>query len=241
MIKKLLILIPIIIIYFILYNYANDIEIFTINSNKPGPTILLIGSVHGNEPAGSVALQTFMRSLKTNPIQSGKLFIIPCPNKLGIIFNTRWLLHRLNNRDLNRNFPRNNLETAEDPISEKIMEYVIQSDLIIDFHEGWGFHRKDTESMGSGIYPGKTKFSIVLGNELLNYVNKHINTPFKKFSIEYNKHPDIKSLKNYANFLGKDYILVETSGQDNIQPLDIRVQQDLQIINYSLKKIGVMS
>jgi hypothetical protein len=50
------------------------------------------------------------------------------------------------------------------------MEYVIQSDLIIDFHEGWGFHRKDPESMGSGIYPGKTKFSIVLGNELLNHV-----------------------------------------------------------------------
>ena len=240
MVKKLLILISIIIIYFFIYNYANDIEIFTIDSMKSGPTILLIGSVHGNEPAGSVALKTFMRSLKTDSLTSGKLFVIPCPNKLGIIFNTRWLLHRLNNRDLNRNFPRNNREIAEDPISKKIMEYVTQSDLVIDFHEGWGFHKMNAESMGSGIYPGKTKFSIILSNELLNHVNKHITDPLKQFSIEYNKHPDIKSLKNYVNFLGKDYILIETSGQDNIQPLDVRVQQDLQIINYSLKKIGIL-
>jgi hypothetical protein len=240
MVKKIFILITIIIIYYFIYNYANDIEIVTIDSMKTGPTILLIGSVHGNEPAGSVALYKFMNSLKNNNIQSGKLFIIPCPNKLGLLFNSRWLLHRLNNRDLNRNFPRNEREIALDPISTKIMEYVIKSDLIIDFHEGWGFHKINPESMGSGIYPGDTKFSIVLANELLNNVNQYIQDPIKKFSIVYNKHPDIKSLKNFANYLGKDYILVETSGQDNIQPMDLRVKQDLQIIQYSLTKLGVL-
>ena len=146
----------------------------------------------------------------------------------------------MTNRDLNRNFPRNKIETAEEPISKKIIDYVLQSDLIIDFHEGWGFHKINPESMGSGIYPGKTKFSILLSNELLNHINEYISDPLKKFSIEYNKHPDIKSLKNYVNFLGKDYILIETSGQDNIQPLHIRVEQDLKIINYSLKKIGIV-
>lgn len=240
MVKKLFILITIIIIYYFIYNYANDIEIVTIDSMKTGPTILLIGSVHGNEPAGSVALYKFMSILKNNNIQSGKLFIIPCPNKLGLLFNSRWLLHRLNNRDLNRNFPRNEEEIALDPISTKIMEYVIKSDLIIDFHEGWGFHKINPESMGSGIYPGDTKFSIVLANELINNVNQYIQDPIKKFSIEYNKHPDIKSLKNFANYLGKDYILVETSGQDNIQPMDLRVKQDLEIIQYSLSKLGVL-
>jgi len=241
MVKKIFILITIIIIYYFIYNYANDIEIVTIDSMKTGPTILLIGGVHGNEPAGSVALYKFISILKkNNNIQTGKLFIIPCPNKLGLVFNSRWLLHRLNNRDLNRNFPRNKEEIALDPISAKIMEYVLKSDLIIDFHEGWGFHKINPESMGSGIYPADSKFSIILANELLNYVNQYIQDPIKKFSIVYNKHPDIKSLKNFANYLGKDYILVETSGQDNIQPMDLRVQQNLQIIYYSLKKLKIL-
>ena len=50
----------------------------------------------------------------------------------------------------------------------------------------------------------------------------------------------INSLRDYANEKNKAYMLIETSGQNNIQPLDIRVSQNITIITYILKKYGIL-
>ena len=130
--KILFLFLIIIILFFILQLYSNNIAIYEFDSNKPGLNILLIGGTHGNEPSGSVALLQFINSLKEKKykLKIGKITIIPKPNKLGYIFNSRYLLHRFTNRDLNRNYPRNAYEKPLDPISAKIMHHVKKSDWI---------------------------------------------------------------------------------------------------------------
>ncbi len=43
------------------------------------------------------------------------------------------------------------------------------------------------------------------------------------------------SLNYYANQLDKDYLLIETTGQNNIQPIDIRVDQVIFFVLEILK------
>jgi predicted deacylase len=216
--------------------YSNSIEIYEFDSNIKGINLLLIGGTHGNEPSGSVALNKLIKEIKEKKynLKTGKITIIPKPNKLGLFFNRRHLLHRFYNRDLNRNYPRNAKEKPLDPISAKIINYVNKSDWILDFHEGWGYIYENNGSMGSGIFPGDTKNSITMAHNILTGINNAIDSDNKFVLIE-KIHPNIRSLKSYANYLGKNYILIETSGQNNIQPIHIRVEQISFIIDFFLR------
>jgi hypothetical protein len=233
----ILVIIITIIIYTILQIYGNNIKIHTFDSGIPGINLFLIGGTHGNEPSGSVALTNFIEKINCGKIKlkRGKIVVIDKPNKLGILFNNRYLLHRIYNRDLNRNYPRNAKERPLDPISRTIVEQIHNSDWILDFHEGWGYINEQQGSMGSGIFPGKSKEARELGMVFQEVVNAEIDDKIKKFGLVNGIHPDIRSLKNFCDYIEKHYILIETSGQNDIQPLDIRVKQVDTIINLFLK------
>jgi len=233
--KILLLFLIIIILFLILQFYCNNIDIYEFDSNKPGINLLLIGGSHGNEPSGSVALLQFINSMKNEKykLKNGKITVIPKPNKLGYIFNSRYLLHRFINRDLNRNYPRNVNEKALDPISAKIMHHVNKSDWILDFHEGWGYASEQKGSLGSGIYPSDSKNSIIMAQNILKSINLAING--NKFVYKENVNPNLRTLKSYANYLEKNYILIEITGQNNIQPIKIRSEQIIFIIQFFLR------
>jgi len=217
------------------------------DSKIDGPTILLLGGIHGNEPAGSYAIKNTITKLNNKDIvlKKGKLICVPNVNYCGLRLNIR-LIPFIG--DLNRKFPKD-LENINKinkcPITNKIVELVKQSDFILDFHEGWGYHRINKNSLGSTITPSITDQSLDIANKMLENVNDKIESNDKKFMIltkkykelnnityDYSESADIKgSLRNYANLLSKDYILIETTGQNNIQPLETRIKQDITFIN----------
>ena len=86
-------------------NLINDIV--RIDSGKPGPTILLLGGVHGNEKSGAVYLQKFSKDLQEGKINvdSGKIVVIHTANKCGFNNNSRYV-PGLEYDDINRNFPK---------------------------------------------------------------------------------------------------------------------------------------
>jgi len=217
-----------IITYCIIYYWANDITIQELDTHIPGPNVLIVGGTHGNEPAGTFAIENLNFELKR-----GKIIMVPRANKLGLLLNTRYLPHKLLNRDLNRNYPREEGEFPLDFISSKICNLAKKADFIIDLHEGWGYNLLTPESLGSGVYPGNTKEAIVLAHNTVDKLNESISIPYKKFVVGLNNHPELKSLRNYCVLNNKNYILVETTGQNDIQPLHIRVQQH-QFIIYSV-------
>ena len=69
-------------------------------------------------------------------------------------------------------------------------------------------------------------------------INRYIKDEHRKFTylskIE-NKH---NSMRMLCDKLKKNYILIETSGQNNIQPLKVRVNQQLFIINNILNQLN---
>ena len=226
--------IGIIISLFLFYNFYTP-QVYTYGRVSKGKTIFILGSVHGNEPSGTKACHLLMNYLKKYPPKH-KIIIMPNPNPLGLIFDTRYQLKPFN-RDLNRNFS----DEGKDRISKIILEYVRTSDFIVDLHEGYEYHKRYPKSMGSSIIPNKSKVALKISNSIVHKVNKTIQDEDKKFVVSdfYDKEdcylPD--SLACYCNRYKKDYISLETTGLNNIQQIDIRVNQHYLLLKEIIKHL----
>jgi hypothetical protein len=251
----------IVLIIFIIFLYTLDkicnteLKYYIYDSKIPGNTILLIGGTHGNEPAGSDAIKELQEGLNNKNInlKRGKLILIPEVNHCALRLGLRYIPFL---GDMNRKYPCSNNEKCSNNIINKIIHLSSNADFIIDFHEGWGFNRIEKKSMGSTITPTDTKESLEKAQHILNKLNDTIEIKHKKFLIltnniplneensntyDYNESIDIKgSLKYFMNMHKKNYILVETTGQNDIQPLHIRTNQNKIIIDTILKEYNII-
>ena len=228
-----------ILIIYLLRGFCESIDIHVFGSGKP--YVVILGGVHGNEPSGCVALSHIINQLNDRSMKlvKGTLVIIPCANKCGIWWDSRYVPFRIMNRDLNRNFPSKPFGPSKCILSEKIIGYVNGADWIFDIHEGWGYHSMDKNSMGSTIVPVKS--TVDLSNKIIDHLNKKIENKNKKFMI-YSKE-DIKkgTLRVYCDTLKKKYILMETTGQKNVQPINLRKEQVKMAVYLFLKEIKMLN
>jgi predicted deacylase len=223
-------------LYSLYHEWGNSIDIYTIDLGIPGPNLLMIAGTHGNEPAGRVAVESWINdheNNKNNKKHKGRIYVIPNANKSGSQLNFRYMTHNLVNPDLNRNYT----DLGKDQVSHQIIQLIKNNniDFIIDFHEGWGFHKKNPRSIGSTLSP-TTPLSTDLANEIVDHLNENIEDEHKHFVVNMGMDKPC-TLRDYAKRNNINYILVETTGQNNIQPLDVRVDQTQKIIDYILKKI----
>ena len=244
--EKLVILFVIIfgVVIYILYEKCNQTDFFTFEGVKKGPKILIIGGTHGNEPSGNVALESLKNKIQSSKvnIQKGSLTIIPSVNPCGLKAGIRWNPGNILHPDINRTYPGESGESGKCYISQKIKEIVDNSDFILDLHEGYDFYHKNPKSIGSTISPGPTSSSEKISEDMKDDVNKKISEGYKKFHIlKYDKKDVIGgTLSEYCRHKNKDYILIETTGQNDIQPLEIRVDQVEDIIIVLLKNMGMI-
>jgi hypothetical protein len=233
----------------------NSLKYFIIDGlNKTGKTVLILGGIHGNEPAGSFAIEQLINEINTNKlkIKTGRLILVPYVNYCALQLNKRFVDSI---GDMNRKFPTNLNDNNNSPTINKIIELVNSADFVIDFHEGYDYHRLNNKSIGSTISPNDTELSNTIASTMYDTINGNIGTDYKKYKIitsdQYlaNKYPNKYSAKNnfiqgsllnYARLIKKDYVLIETTGQNDIQPLNIRVDQDMQFINMILKYLNVI-
>ena len=232
-------IITILLISFLYYHQRPNV--FVHDSGQPGPSVLVIGGTHGNEPAGAVAAFQLHKVLLQRSIQRGRVIIIPDANKWGLRMNIRYLpaellsFGLLGKIDLNRSYSHRG-EESRTRISYQVEELVLESDWVIDLHEGYDFHQLNPQSMGSGIYPGKTMLSKQMTHPLLDAVNQIIQVPEYQFISK--EWPDENgTLRMFCDEQDIHYTLVETSGQDNIQPIPVRVQQHLVILRELLVQL----
>jgi hypothetical protein len=215
----------IILIFFIIiiyFYFFNKIKYYDFNTNSK-IKICFIAGVHGNEPAGSITLNEL---IKEKYFENKNIFIriIPIVNKFGYNFNIRYQ----NNPfypDINRNFSENG---PVEKNSKELYNLTKDMDIVIDFHEGWGFYKINPESVGSTItVTPKLKY---LGQKIINNINKNIVNLDYKFILRNDICEINTTLGCYLNNKNKNYILVETTGQNNIQPLYLRKNQIKNII-----------
>ena len=93
--------------------------------------------------------------------------------------------------------------------------------------------------MSSTITPSETENSLKVANIVINNLNKIIDIDYKKFKINHNKKIS-GTFREYADVNKFNYILVETTGQKDVQPLNIRKEQCINIINSVLENYNMI-
>ncbi len=116
--------------YKIMEGELSETEVVHIHSEKEGPTIYIVGAVHGDEKA---AWYTAILMEKAT-ISSGDLYILAPANANGAKNDSRYVTER---QDLNRVFPGdpsgNEAERLADAIFTDIADK--NADLVLDLHE----------------------------------------------------------------------------------------------------------
>jgi hypothetical protein len=211
---------------------------YVCGSRNPFYSVCFIAGVHGNEPAGSETLKDLISSgyfEKFCKQYRVKIRVIPTANKWGLLHNTRYKPN-LMYPDINRNFLGEGLE----PTSQQIVNLVKDFDIVVDFHEGWGFHLINPSSVGSTVSPGDTETSMLISKKAVDRINSSIRNPDKKFVVLQKRSSEIpKTLSCFRENQQKHYLLVETSGQNNLQPMNVRKQQVFVVVDETLKYIGI--
>jgi len=241
-IKVISFIIIILFIIYILYIKRNcmSTKIYTFESNKPGPTILIVAGTHGNEPAASHYFSNFVNaSYKFNfKPKSGKIIIIPRVNDCALKLNMRStpLIGDINRKYYKYNKVNEIVNRETNGINQQIMKIIDTNkiDFVLDFHEGYDFHNMNMNSLGSTITytkdnTGKAK---KFGEYIVEKLNETIDDVKKKFTLlDCNYKPIKGTLLDYLSDLNISGILIETSGQNNIQPLKVRLEQIDLIFN----------
>ena len=207
---------------------CNGIQSYIIKAPNQSSQLktLILATTHGNEPAGFFALHRYIDS---NPnIKKGTITIIPAVNSCGKYANQR--NNPLGDFDINRSYPNHTL------LNSQLTKLIDKSDWVIDLHEGFDYHKMNPSSIGSGIYPGNTQKAKYLAQELVSKINTTITDPNKEF-VTMQLNGIRGSLRDYCNKHNKNYILVETSGINDIQDIKIRVNQQEIIINNIASKL----
>lgn len=200
---------------------------------QPRKIIGLIGGIHGNEQSGSVALVHLIKSgwFDKQGQRYGLAFkVIPNANPWGL---SRDIRYNEKGIDLNRQFTKTNLDIVKD-----ILQFFNDCDLVVDFHEGWGWHQITPASMGSTL-TANSPASNNIADQLVSAVNKttrdlYPQEPKKQFVLlDHRVVPcEIPStLGCFSQKAGKDHILVEITGQNNVQPMLYRTTQIYSLLN----------
>lgn len=112
---------------------AIEVPVFIEHALKPGPTVLLLAGIHGDEVNGIEILRQCIAKGITKP-RKGTTICIPVVNVIGYVHNQRDLP---DGRDLNRAFPGKKTGSLAAQIAHQLSQEVLPHvDLILDFHTG---------------------------------------------------------------------------------------------------------
>ena len=98
----------------------------------PGPSLLVLGAVHGNEVCGAHGIVRAIDDLAHGRIvlRRGRLTLVPVANPLAFKQNTRE-----GERNLNRHFlPQPAPQDYEDRITNQLTPLLAQHDVLLDLH-----------------------------------------------------------------------------------------------------------
>lgn len=110
-----------------------DMPVLVFNGTEPGPVLLLVACMHGDEINGTEALRRLARRDKLMP-QKGTIISVPIVNLYGFLHQSRTLP---DGKDLNRCFPGSARGSLASRLAHVVMtELLPHCDCVIDLHTG---------------------------------------------------------------------------------------------------------
>ena len=224
--------------------------LYRLQGQEQGPTLLVFGGIHGNEPGGYFA-PAILATHYT--IEKGNLWVIPNLNFDSIIRFRRGI-----HGDMNRKFATIDPKDPDKATVEMAKKLILdkQVDLILNLHDGHGFYRKEWQN---AIFNPKAwgqaciidqncidakKFGDLdrLAAAVARKLNNHVIQNHHIFHVK-NTETKIKdeqmrlSLTYYAITHGKPALAIETSKQ--ITDLTQKVFYQLRAIEAFMEVMGI--
>ena len=208
----------------------NATELYIIKANKPGPVVMIVGGIHGNETAGYKAAEKFINY----DIKRGTLLVIPRANQRAIENKSRMIQSV---GDMNRQFPASSSSLADTALTREIYKVVkdYKVDWLMDMHESLNYHKLNSNSVGQTIiyYPANSTVNTV--SNILNSINKSVNYSYAKFTLL--RYPAKGSLARAAGeYLGVHSFIFETCSK---QTLSTRINYHVNTANMLLKSLNM--
>ena len=137
-----------------------DFSFHKLESELPGPTILIIGGIQGDEPGGFNAAALLVTDYK---IKSGNVWVVPNLNFESIIKRSRGI-----HGDMNRKFLHLNRNDPEYSAVQKIKSIILeeQVDLVLNLHDGSGFYNE--KYIDRWHNPNRWGQSVIIDQDKLN-------------------------------------------------------------------------
>ncbi|HEX5624772.1 MAG TPA: succinylglutamate desuccinylase/aspartoacylase family protein [Saprospiraceae bacterium] len=200
---------------------GNRISIFTyvFRSRNPGPVVLFLGGMHGDEINGVEIIRRSISSSMFSQLEAGTVIAIPLLNIFGFINFSRDVP---DGKDVNRSFPGTRTGSLASRIAKIITRNILPVvDFGVDFHTGGEKHWN---------YPQ------------LRYSSKHDEAKKLALKSNYNllvEKPVVsKSLRKIAKDLNVPILLFEGGESHKLDPLVI--QNGMVVIRELLCAHGMM-
>lgn len=233
----------------------SELDVYTVTGGAPGPTLLLLGGIQGDEPGGYLAADLYAdMSLK-----KGNMIVVPRANFLSIVENSRGVIG-----DMNRKFAGNSDKSDRDArVVELIKGFMRKSDFFLNLHDGSGFYAPKWESpernpmrFGQSIIADASEHSLQDGrviqmekmvNRVLEKVNPQISAPEHVFKFNNHgtltaetKHKEQRLSATYHALtqVGIPAFGIETS--KSVKDYRLRVRYQTMVINAFLEEFGII-
>ncbi len=209
---------------------------------EQGPTVLIVGGMHGNEPAGAVAAD----QIRHWPLRAGRLVVLPRANVRALAVGKRHTPdapYAL--RNLNRNFPD---ATAEDPSRDRPRGEVApaiwslirtyEPDWIVDLHEGFAPYAINPKSCGrSVIAHPEHPASMAMADRLLAVANAEVEERARRF-VRLRQTTPTTLARSAGDAFGIPTLIVETCFSK--VPLSRRTRTHRLLVHALLGDLGML-
>lgn len=225
-------------------------DIYELNGNINGNTLLVIGGIHGDEPGGYFTPTLLLQHYK---IKKGNVLVVPNLNPDSILNFKRGLY-----KDMNRKFA---VISKNDPDYDNVerIKGIIKDEkvnFILNLHDGHGFYREKWENSifnprawgQTYVIDQKQLDDVLFGNldeiaqNIVNNLNKSLHYDYHTFGIRntetrYKDEEQQNSLTFFAISNLKPALAIETS--KNIKDLELKTFYQLSSIEVLMGILGI--
>jgi len=235
----------------LLFSKAQALE-FSLHKNEghaPGPTLLIVGGIQGDEPGGFNAASLLVTHYR---LTQGHLWVVPNLNFDSIVKRSRGL-----HGDMNRKFPTVSRNDPDYASVERIKGIITEQnvDYVFNLHDGSGFYREryqdrlhnpqrwgqsiiiDQETIGQKRYGALG----VLARRVSSQVNRQLIKPRDVYHVKNTRTREgdeemAKTLTYFAINHGKPAVGIETSKS---LPTHLRVYYHLRTLETYMRELGI--
>ncbi|MEO1228234.1 MAG: succinylglutamate desuccinylase/aspartoacylase family protein [Myxococcota bacterium] len=111
---------------------VTEFQSHSFSADAPGPRLIILGAVHGNETCGTQAIRSVMAELESGQLElaAGHLTLVPVTNPRAYD-----LKQRAADRNLNRHLsPKSEPRDYEDTIGNRLCPLLQEHDVLLDLH-----------------------------------------------------------------------------------------------------------